>query len=263
MREIRLAMTVAETKSGDWLVADVDGVFIVKKGTSKVVAEFPSQGFSCVRLNAEGTLLAAATYKQVLLFSVPGFRRLWEAKSPFFESRELWFAKDGLWHFARTGCERLDLKTGRQKETRTKPLRVTEVRADGKWELGPAGVGAPRKKRITFQFELARFLPNGDVFAADGSSGRLELLVVEAATGTVKRRAVGPKIGLRKLAHLSISPSGAKAVVTVEEGIAVIDVDSLSIEVRRNRTAQLGYVTSDDQTLLVLSTKFEKHALKR
>lgn len=263
VRELRLALGFAETKRGDWVVADVDGIQLVKKGTTQLIGALEREELSCVGVNAEGTLLAAVTYKEVSLFSLPGFKPLWSVKSAIFEARSLIFTKEGLWHCARTGAERLDLKSGKQREKVGQGTRPLAISADGKWwlahgsENGKDAVGPAKKRRaVEFPAQVSAFLPDGTVLTADGTSGKLALALIDPASGAVKKSAVGVAVPGGPVSELNVSRSGKRAAVRVDEGFVTIDVDSLATKLLKLEQAQLAAFASDDQTLLLATRKF-------
>ncbi|MBL8919549.1 MAG: TIGR02996 domain-containing protein [Myxococcaceae bacterium] len=268
LRELRRALLAGTVKGGDALVVDVDGAQLVKRGSSEVVGKLDSKEMSCAGLDADGTLLAVVTWKQVMLYSLPDLVERWSVPTPFFEARALCFVDGALWHLARTGSERLDLKTGKQLEKVGPGARLLEVSRDGRWWLGygkspgTLSVGpAGGKKRSEFAATTATFLPDGRVLAAGGSrTDALTLSLVDAATGAVTAQAAGKVVGFPE--HLTASPGGRFATLRGDGAIVVIDTSPLTItHVEKTASAQLANVTPDGKTLLLASSSFESKAL--
>ncbi len=264
LRALRRAVTVGALAGGDWLVMDVSGAQVVRPGTKEVSARFEKE-VSCAAISPDGTQLAVVTWKQVSLHSLPDFRELWSVPSQIFEARALRFVADGLWHLARTGAERLDLKTGRQLESLGAATRLCEVSADGKTWLRGAKQGgfvlgpAASKKGVAVPGLLAALLPNGDALAVDGGKGPLRVCVIAAATGEVRAQREFEAWGWP--AQLVVSKRGSTAVMRVDAGFVVVDVGSLTARYLPTKNAQLAGFSADEKTLLMATTTFETQSL--
>lgn len=267
MRGLGLALAVGETKSGDWLVADTDGLQLVKRGTDQVTAQL-EQGMEWVGLSPDGTLLAYA-FADVHLLELPSLAERWRVKTDFEEARALFFERDAVWHSTRTGSERLALKNGKQLEKTGQAARVLATSPDAKWRLmrsktpGMSRVGPPKKQGVEFPGDLAAFLPDGTLLSVDGGSGSLKLWRINATNGAVVKAATGPNIGSRPLERLCVSPTGHRAVVTTEKGFAVIEVDALTAKEHAFKSAQCAAFARDDETLLMATTKFQTKRIPR
>lgn len=262
VRPLSRALAVGTAATGARVVVDVNGAQVVSPVTRTVVGRFDANDLSCAALDDPGELLAVVTWKQVKLFTLPDFRERWTVPSEIFEARRLQFTADGLWHFARTGSERLDLKTGRQLERVGAAAQLLEVSRDGRWWLtygkttrftvGAAGA----KKRHMLDGVSAALLPDGQVLIVDKG---LTISRVDPATGAVVKQAKAGAKGMPEA--LRVSQSGRRAVFRAEGGFVVVDTETLETTAHAMANAQLAALSPDDQTLLAAGLRFTELAL--
>ncbi len=254
-REFMRVFSVDETADGAVLVVDYEGAQLIDPATNALAGSFGSQGVGASAMTPDGKHLAVLSH-EVTLYSLPDFREVWSSKVSVEDSRGMQVTDDSVWHFARTGSERYDLKTGKVLQKTGPASRLIGVSPTTWLSLG-FGLAPPGKRpKVELPGAAACLVQNEQVLVASEANGQVTLTLSSVA-GEERGRVsfTAPYF------ELFPSRSGRLVAATHDKGCIVLDVSTMTMKTFAMKKLNAVGFTRDEKHVLLAAQKLERRPL--
>ncbi|MBM4781372.1 MAG: TIGR02996 domain-containing protein [Archangiaceae bacterium] len=255
-RAFMRVFSVDETADGAVLVVDYSGAQLIDAETNRLVSSFGCKGVSASAMTLDGRHVAVLT-RELKLFSLPDFREVWSSKVSVEDSRGMQVTEDSVWHFARTGSERYDLKTGKVLQKTGPASRLIGVSPTTWLSLGFGLAPAGKRPKLELPGAAACLVQNEQVLVASEANGKVTLTLSSVTTGEARGQAscAGSRV------ELFPSRSGRLVAVAHDKGCIVLDVSTMTTKAFAMKKLNAAGFTRDEKHVLLAAQKLERRPL--
>lgn len=255
-RAFMRVFSVDETANGAALVVDYSGAQLIDPETNTLVGSFGCEGVGASAITPDGKHVAVLSH-ELTLYSLPDFRVMWSSKVSVEDSRGMQVTDDSVWHFARTGSERYDLKTGKVLQKTGPASRLIGVSPTTWLSLGFGLAPVGKRPKVELPGAAACLVENEQVLVASAANGKVSLTLSSVATGEARGQASYAAARV----DLFPSRSGRLVAATHDTGCLVLDVSTMTTKTFAMKKLNAVGFTRDEKHVLLAAQKLERRPL--
>ena len=254
-REFMRVFAVGETADGAVLVVDYAGAQLIDPHRNALVGSFGSKGVGAAALTPDGRHVAILSHR-ITLHSLPDFRPVWSSDVSVEDSRGMQVTADSVWHFARTGSERYDLKTGKVLQKTGPASRLIGVSPATWLSLGFGLAPAGKRPKLELKGAAACLVQNEQVLIAS-EANREVTLTLSSVTGEQR----GQVSFTAPYFELFPSRTGRLVAATHDKGCLVLDVSTMTTKTFAMKKLNAVGFTRDEKHVLLAARRLERQPL--
>ena len=206
-------------------------------------------------LTPDGRHVAILSHR-ITLHSLPDFRPVWSSDVSVEDSRGMQVTADSVWHFARTGSEQYDLKTGKVLQKTGPASRLIGVSPTTWLSLGFGLAPAGKRPKLELKGAAACLVQNEQVLIASEANGEVTL-TLSSVTGEQR----GQVSFTAPYFELFPSRTGRLVAATHDKGCLVLDVSTMTTKTFAMKKLNAVGFTRDEKHVLLAAQRLERRPL--